>query len=430
MLIVSLDNLQNLSDTLYSLSPDVIEFRLDLFSEKDLLALQNNPLQLPLPLLVTLKPCVNLNDRFEVILKKLQPQFIDLDHTLFFSFEPICKQICPNARLIVSKHSSKSYDIKKFFKQFPHADFKKLVIDTDNVVLALKIAILAKNYNLILFTGGKNTSFTRFFSFWHYCCFKTQTAKGQFCLQTLRHLYGQTSQISQFLALIGDPVSHSLSDITHNYILKTTATPCIYLKIPLKIHQLQQGIFYLKKLGCIGLSITTPHKQKAFQYLTKKPYPKSINSWHFKTHSYTNTDTLALTEVLGSVKNKRSVLLLGDGACSKAFQDFFKTAKIPFYLWCRRNSPPLQHHYDVIINATSCQDPILHLPQCHLLINLFHHTQEPEIEKKAYQYKALVCGGTQFFFTQAEKQLEFFFNKKFCLDPHTLLSLVKVYKDR
>lgn len=428
MLIVSIDNLKCLSDKLFNLFPDAIELRLDLFPEEDLAKLTSCTISSPIALFVAIKPSLNKNYDLTQILKNIAPQYIDLDCTLFFRFEPMIKKICPNAKIIVSKHTSHAYEIKKFFKKFQKADYKKLVIETDNTALALSTAILAKKHDLILFTGGARTSFTRFFSKWHYCFYENPTAKGQFSLKQLRALYSQSHKITKFFALIGEPLDHSISHITHNYILKVNKLDFIYLKIPLKTCRLREGLGYLKKLGCHGLSITTPHKQTAYKILTKKTGQLSINTWDFEKKLETNTDILALKEALDSVDHGNSILLLGNGACSKAFQSYFKLAKIPYTLWSRKNPIPLQSHYQVIINATASEDPLDSLPKAKLLINLFHQVDSPKIEIKALVHECLIFSGKKFFLAQAAKQLEFFFQKKFQLDETTLLSLVKVYK--
>jgi shikimate 5-dehydrogenase/3-dehydroquinate dehydratase len=430
MLIVSINNLSCLSEELYSLSADLIELRLDLFPLQDLKILEQEAIGSKQALLVAIKPSLNKDINIKAILKNLNPAFIDLDYSLFLRFEPICKKLCPLAKIIVSKHTSHVFEIKKFYKRYNSADFKKLVIDTENVLLGLKIASIAQKHNYILFAGGINNSFTRFFSLWHYCYFKTPTAKGQYSLSTLHNLYSTKSRIGQFLALIGDPVCHSLSHITHNFILKTSNIPCVYLKIKLKNYELKAGLYYLKKLNCLGLSITTPHKENAFKILAKKTYSQSINSWLFENNSYTNTDILALKEALAVIEEKKSILLLGNGACSKSFQNFLKNSNIPYTIWSRQLRVSLQDKYDVIINATSSENPLDHLPKTTLLINLFHHKDHPKIEQRAENDQAMIFGGKQFFIAQASKQLEFFFQKTFHLDKDHLLSLVKHYKDR
>lgn len=429
MLIVSIDKLADLGDELYNLAPDVIELRLDLLPEKDLLAVQNSPLLLPLPLLIAIKPNLNRSLDLASILKNLQPELIDLDHSLFTLFEPIIKKIYPQGKIIVSKHSTNIFEIEKFFKKHPQVHLKKLVIETENTLLALKIACLSKKKNLILFASGKNTSFTRFFSKWHYCYFKTPTAEGQFSLESLKNLYTKANNISSFLALIGDPVSHSLSHITHNYILKLNDIDYVYLKIPLKSHHLKQGLNYLKQLRCRGLSITSPHKQEVYNIVSLRPYLKSINTWDFKNKTSINTDTLVIKNILKKIQPESSILLVGNGACSKAFQIFFNASLIRYSLWHRQKKIKLLPHYDVIINATSSEDPLEVLPTSKLLINLFHQNDSPLIEKKAKSNRSEVLGGKTFFFLQAEHQLAFFFKKNFHLDENQLLPLVKLYKE-
>lgn len=424
MLVVSVTKLQDLNLELYQLLPDIIELRLDLFSFEDLVALSKESFSIKTPILVCLKPSFSQSGLFIPILKNLRPDYVDLDFTLFDRFHHQVKTILPNACVVVSKHTKQMYELKRFYKKFKTADLKKLVIETDDVLCALKLALFAKKQDLILFTQGRQTSFSRFFSKWHYCYFEKPTGIGQYQLKTLAKLYSKTSEAPPFYALIGDPIEHSPSHITHNYIFKTLKLGHIYLKLPIKPKELLKGLIYLKQLKCSGLSITTPHKPRVLMMLQKTTQSPPINTFSFKTKKFCNTDILALEHALGLAETK-TILLLGNGACSLAFQNYFHQKKLPFTLWTRRSSTALKDSYDVIINATSSDDPLIKLPSCKLLINLYHKKDMPLIETKAQNQGADIFSGQDFFLTQAFYQFEFFFQKTLLADRQTIFSLVK-----
>ena len=72
-----------------------------------------------------------------------------------------------------------------------------------------------------------------------------------------------TSKTS-FLALIGNPVSQSLSPIIQNKALQYLGLDLIYISIPVEKENLTLVINSLKKINCIGLNITIPYKEKVF----------------------------------------------------------------------------------------------------------------------------------------------------------------------
>ena len=66
-------------------------------------------------------------------------------------------------------------------------------------------------------------------------------------------------------AVVGNPVSHSLSPIMHNHAF--SAIGCNGLYIPLETDDIQAAIYGLKSLNFKGASITIPHKESVIDYL-------------------------------------------------------------------------------------------------------------------------------------------------------------------
>ncbi len=66
-------------------------------------------------------------------------------------------------------------------------------------------------------------------------------------------------------AVVGNPVSHSLSPIMHNHAF--SAIGCNGLYIPLEADDIQTAIYGLKSLNFKGASITIPHKESVIDYL-------------------------------------------------------------------------------------------------------------------------------------------------------------------
>ena len=137
-----------------------------------------------------------------------------------------------------------------------------------------------------------------------------------------------TSKTS-FLALVGNPVTHSLSPIMQNAALQYLGLDLIYIAIPCKDKDLRLVINSLKKVNCKGLNITIPYKQKVFN-LCNEVSPiakklKAINTLKLnsdKEWNATNTDVDGFVYPLQSLdfKKKESIILGSGGAARSVIQ--------------------------------------------------------------------------------------------------------------
>lgn len=66
-------------------------------------------------------------------------------------------------------------------------------------------------------------------------------------------------------AVIGNPISHSLSPIIHNYLLEKYNIDGVYLALPITKEDLQTTIDALIKMGFAGFNVTIPHKEAIFK---------------------------------------------------------------------------------------------------------------------------------------------------------------------
>jgi len=134
------------------------------------------------------------------------------------------------------------------------------------------------------------------------------------------------SSKTSFIALIGNPVSHSLSPIMQNAALQYLGLDIIYIAIPCKEEDLELVLNSLKKINCKGLNITIPHKEKVFN-LCREISPiasklKAINTLKLnseKEWSATNTD---LEGFIYPLKNlnlaKKKSMVLGSGGAARS----------------------------------------------------------------------------------------------------------------
>ena len=137
-----------------------------------------------------------------------------------------------------------------------------------------------------------------------------------------------TSKTS-FIALIGNPVSHSLSPIMQNAGLRYLGLDVIYIAIPCKNEDLEVVINSLKKINCKGLNITIPYKEKVFGLCNEiSPVAnklKAINTLKLnsrKEWSATNTDVDGFIYPLKNLHlaNKQSIVLGSGGAARSVIQ--------------------------------------------------------------------------------------------------------------
>jgi shikimate dehydrogenase len=66
-------------------------------------------------------------------------------------------------------------------------------------------------------------------------------------------------------AVIGDPISHSLSPKIHNFLLKKYAIDGVYIALQIAEGDLKSCVKSLVKMGFAGFNVTIPHKEKIFK---------------------------------------------------------------------------------------------------------------------------------------------------------------------
>ena len=134
-----------------------------------------------------------------------------------------------------------------------------------------------------------------------------------------------TSKTS-FLALIGNPVSHSLSPIMQNAAIQYLGLDLIYMAIPCKDEDLEIVVKSLKKMNCKGLNITIPFKQKVFNMCSEiSPVAKKVKAINTlkltddKDWIGTNTDIDGFIYPLKNLNLiKKSSIILGSGGAARS----------------------------------------------------------------------------------------------------------------
>ncbi len=140
------------------------------------------------------------------------------------------------------------------------------------------------------------------------------------------------------LAVIGDPIAHSLSPKVHGAALEALKVPYTYRKIQVKKGELKDFLAYAKEQKIDGFNLTMPHKVDILPYLTEidesaKRF-EAVNTVKVKDgklYGY-NTDakgyTVSLNHAGYQFKDSR-VLILGAGGVVRtlALEAAFQGAK-------------------------------------------------------------------------------------------------------
>ena len=141
-----------------------------------------------------------------------------------------------------------------------------------------------------------------------------------------------TSKTS-FIALIGNPINHSLSPIMQNAALQYLGLDLIYIAMPCRSEDLKIVLNSLKKINCKGLNITIPFKEKVFDLCSEiSPIAnqlKAINTLKLNSErewSATNTDVDGFIYPLKNLNltNKKSIVLGAGGAARAVIQGLIK----------------------------------------------------------------------------------------------------------
>jgi shikimate dehydrogenase len=130
---------------------------------------------------------------------------------------------------------------------------------------------------------------------------------------------------TQFIAIIGDPIEHSMTPIIQNAALRELGVNVANLAFRVKPEHLRDAVAGARALGILGLMVTIPHKIAVMQYLDAvDPFGKmmgTVNLVHFHPERGAvgyNTDgygaARSLEEEGVALKNSRVVLLGGGGA--------------------------------------------------------------------------------------------------------------------
>jgi shikimate dehydrogenase len=153
------------------------------------------------------------------------------------------------------------------------------------------------------------------------------------------------------VALLGDPVSASLSPTMQNAAFAARALTGTYVALRVRAEQLEDALRGLVALGFAGANVTTPHKL-AVAKLVGADVP-SVNTLVVRDRRLWGTSTDAA--ILSQLEFERPAIA-GDGGAAAAFAAALPTAR----RFSRRGDwPPDVSGLDLVVNATSEREQVL-----------------------------------------------------------------------
>jgi shikimate dehydrogenase len=165
------------------------------------------------------------------------------------------------------------------------------------------------------------------------------------------------------VALLGDPVSASLSPVMHNAAFAARGLDWTYVALRVRADELDDALRGLVALGFAGANVTTPHKRAVAQLVDAAV--ESVNTLVVRDGRLYGSSTDAA--VLSAVTFDRAAIL-GDGGAAAAFAAVLPGAA----RFSRRGTwPPDVADVDLVVNATSeREDVLVELHQGQTLIDL------------------------------------------------------------
>jgi 3-dehydroquinate dehydratase/shikimate dehydrogenase len=448
---------------------DLVELRLDGFTELNEAALQELKATYAIPLILTLRDASQgghyqgtETQRLTAIrrLAALMPDYLDLEHHVPRDFVEEMGRCYPQIKLILSYHdmtkTPENLDqIYETLSQTP-AYLYKIAVTAEQSVDTLRLLNWTRKVKqrLIAISMGIAGQPSRVVGviFGYPFTYATlddtqQTAPGQLTIHTLteRYRYRSLNDKTAIYGLIGDPIDKSISDITHNYAMGAYGLEAVYVKMPLKAAELGDFLQQARRLPVKGLSVTMPLKEAILPYLDEiDPQAHEIgavNTLLFNKGKITgfNTDGRGALNALEKecVVKGRRIILLGAGGAAKSIayeacrrggivtilnRDAEKASQLARRLQCEGGrldemTAIAKRGYDVLINCTPLPMPIEAadiLPQT-IVMDVKTKPKDIPFLQCAEKRGCHIIYGYRMFVEQAVGQYQIWFNEK--VDP-------------
>jgi shikimate dehydrogenase len=133
---------------------------------------------------------------------------------------------------------------------------------------------------------------------------------------------------STTFAVIGDPISHSLSPKMQTAALRAIGRSETYVAIHVPEGEVADALNHLKRLGTLGVNVTVPHKLAALEWATE-PDQRAVllgaaNTLNLQTGRAINTDAIGFEMVVEKLvrpyqnSSRPKALILGAGGSARS----------------------------------------------------------------------------------------------------------------
>lgn len=387
---------------------DLIELRMDYFT--DLTFVKKLRSCFSIPMIFTLRSALQggaykqseekrISDLLS--LAELQPEYLDVEYHL--SSRTIAKIVSSysKSKLILSYHNftKTPEDIERIYQEMKvvPACFYKLALMSHNCLDTMRLLWWKKNKfdsSIITISMGMHGQISRILGPVVgipivYTILEEETSSlGQIPAQVLRERYHYHTlhAHSRIYGLIGDPVDRSISEYTHNNVIKDNHLDAVYVKIQVHASELRDFLFFAKKISFHGLSVTMPLKEQILPFLDQVEDEAlaigAVNTLLFKEGKFVgyNTDGVGALQVIKKkvhVKNKK-IVIIGAGGAARAIAYIAKNEGAMVTI-VNRNAEKASHlakcfscmshsleemaiccekGYDILINCTPLSLPI------------------------------------------------------------------------
>lgn len=426
---------------------DLVELRLDLFDDLDI-----GQLKCPLPMILTLRVASqggkyngDEKERLATIrrLAALKPAYIDLESHV----DPAFVKEMP-VPVILSHHdfTETPQDIDKVYQEMTKtpAALYKLAFKANSTsdMLRLLTWINQSPKNVIAISMDTYGQPSRIVgpvvgSKITYACLdqELQTAPGQLSARELRELfhYQDLNPQTALYGIIGYPLTASMSQHTHNHVLKTLGLNGVYLKMPLQDNEMHLFFEMIRKLPFKGLSVTVPHKERVIPFLDAiDPKAEAIGAvntivWEEGRLKGYNTDCIGALDALEQDVRGKKVMIIGAGGSAKAIayeavkrgalvtilnRTVAKGEELAKTLGASSGTlTQIPSDYDILINSTSDQlpiDPTFLIPKA-TVMDIITRPKDTLLLKHAQEKGCKIVYGYNMFREQAIHQFELWF---------------------
>lgn len=461
---------------------DTVELRLDLFSSFTVEEIRQLRQAFSIPMILTCRS-VEQGGKFKgseeqrvallYSLLSVNPDYMDVEYHLSEEIIRHFQKLSPQTKWILSWHHfhETPQDLEAIFNRMQTipADIYKIAVETHSICDALRLLCFAKKVNhvqpkLAAMGMGEFGQYTRILSPIVSCPLtfaalnpQLSTVPGQLDVHTLLNVYHfrQLNSQTELFGLIGHPVEHSRSHLTHNAVLRQLGLNAVYVKFPVGADELEAFLGYSCELNLKGLSVTMPHKQTIRPFLTQTDSIGACNTIVVQGPQLIgfNTDGLgALNALKIADYANQKMIVLGAGGTATAIAYEAQKRGIQVHILNRTSTKGeslareingtaghfrdfatlMQQGYNIVIQATSVgmssQPDALPLdlaqlrPGTHVL-DVVSHPIDTSFIRQARRQGCIVQTGIEMFIHQAVLQFQYWLEEG--VDPLKIESILR-----